>query len=176
MFLLLVCHQKTEPPKCLQPRAASCWTGSSALVSAEAPQHCHLQRVMGRRRWSALHCHGLLWRRWSVPEAQGAKRATSAWKSGGRMVCTDCHGFAGTCYTHNIPLAPRWQEDDEYFKKKISLMLTWMKHFLENVYIKWTLSLLTVTLECFWVSDIYIIVDRDSMSNCRGQGANSLFI
>lgn len=123
----VVCHQKAEPAKCLQPRAASCWTGSPALVPAEAPQYCHLQGVMGGRGWFAIHRHGLLRRRWSVPKAQGAERAASAWKSGGGVVCSDRHGSAGTVQTHSIYLLQgdrEWQVD---FREILPQMCTWKK-------------------------------------------------
>lgn len=177
MFSSVVRHQKTEPPKCLQPRAASCWTGSPAIISAEAPQYCHLQGVMGGRGWSAIHRHGLLWRRWSVPKAQGAERAASAWESGGGVVCSDRYGSAGTVQTHSIPLAPR-----EWGNGRRILGKNFPKYVHAKNVIFWK-SIYEVdpvahvlALECFWMGDIHIEVDMNFMSNWRGSQCLSPFI
>lgn len=158
-----VCHQKAEPPKCLQPRAASCRTGSSALVSAEAPQHCHLQGVVGGWGRFAVHRHGLLWRRWSVPKAQRAEREASAWEPGGGVVCSDRHGSAGTVGTQGIPRAPRWQEDGWHVSGK------WFPRFIhgkkektfKNSIYDVYLGCLALALEHFRISKYYIEADMD---------------
>ena len=158
-----VCHQKAEPPKCLQPRAASCWTGSSALVSAEASQHCHLQGVVGGWGRFAVHRHGLLWRRWSVPKAQRAEREASAWESGGGVVCSDRHGSAGTVGTQSISLAPRWQKDGwGDFREMIPQIYSWKKKektFKHSNYDD--LVPLALALEYFWISKYCIEADMD---------------
>lgn len=114
---------------------------------------------MGGRGRSAVHRHGLLRRRWSVPKAQRTEGAASAWESGGGVVCSDRHGSAGTVQTPSIPFAPRWQAEGRWilgkcFMKKKCILKKKSIYEVDPVP-------LAIAFECFWTNDVYVEVDVD---------------